>query len=220
MDYSICPRCGQKALSVATRCPRCGLPFETQFIGRAASGSKTRKIPPVLLVGGAMVLVLFASAIWLKPGVAPPGRPAVTAIAPAPIPGRVPAAAPPTESLPVPPAQALGRAADSIQGLPSHPIETPSKALPPVTDSAVPAAPVAVAAAVDSPATQRMYATTWINVRSDRSNAAPVLRILKPGELVRVDLPGRGWYRVASDSQPQGFVDRRYLSDSPPTTPP
>ncbi len=63
---------------------------------------------------------------------------------------------------------------------------------------------------------QRRYANTWMNVRADRSNTAPVVRVLRPGEEVQVDLLKQGWYRVVSDSQALGYADQRYLDTMPP----
>jgi ribosomal protein L37E len=224
MDYSICPRCGQKALHVATRCPRCGLPFETQFVG-AASASKPKRIPIGLVIGGGVAVVLFAAGIWLKAPVTPPARLPVTAVQPVVAPQLPPA----------PAEQAAGTGTDTVSTLPSHPVDTPREAPPPVVDTVRPpapapaapaaepvksAAPTSAAMPIDTAGGKRFYASTWINVRSDRSNTAPVLRILKPGEVVRVDVLERGWYRVAGDTTSPGYVDRRFLSDSSPTSPP
>ena len=55
-----------------------------------------------------------------------------------------------------------------------------------------------------------------MNVRADRSNTAAVIRILRPGEEVLVDLLKQGWYRVVTDSQALGYVDQRYLDTVPP----
>lgn len=63
------------------------------------------------------------------------------------------------------------------------------------------------------------YATTWMNVRADRNNTATVIRILHPGEEVLVDLLEQGWYRVVTDGQATGHVDRRLLDTSPPPAP-
>jgi hypothetical protein len=59
-----------------------------------------------------------------------------------------------------------------------------------------------------------------MNVRADRSSTAPVIRILHPGEVILVDSLKQGWYRVVSDLQGLGYVDRRYLDTSPPVASP
>ena len=91
MSYSVCPNCGQKALTVATRCPRCGLAFEEQFFGRTEIAPKPRRIPLTvliigaglaLLVGNELVLKLKAPVRQAQPG-APPA-PVVIVMPPAP----------------------------------------------------------------------------------------------------------------------------------------
>jgi hypothetical protein len=66
----------------------------------------------------------------------------------------------------------------------------------------------------------RRYAGTWINVRSARGNAAPVIRILHPGDPVLVDSLVRGWYRVIASGEAVGYLDRRYLDTLPPSLQP
>lgn len=58
MSYIECPKCGQRALSVATRCPRCGHAFPTQFIRHPVSEPKLRRLWPVLIATGALVAVV------------------------------------------------------------------------------------------------------------------------------------------------------------------
>jgi hypothetical protein len=75
-------------------------------------------------------------------------------------------------------------------------------------------------ATADSGATVRRYTTTWVNVRAGRSNTAPVIRILRPRQMVLVGSLEQGWYRVMNDRQAPGFVDGRYLNAVPPAVPP
>jgi len=210
MDYHHCPNCGQKALSVATRCPRCGLPFETQFLGHQAPGSKRSRMPLALLVTGTVAALLVANALLQRPGVIPPVSPPATAID----------SAPPPASLPQSPTESLGPAADSVRTAPSPPSRLPNESPAPAADSAGLAAPNRTTEPVATAAAQRRYASTWMNVRAYPSSAAPVIRILRPGEVVLVDSLERGWYRVVTDRQALGYVDRRYLDTSPPQTPP
>jgi ribosomal protein L37E len=51
--YMECPQCGRKALSVATRCPHCGVAFPSRPLQRSPPGNRLR---PVLAVGGVLVL--------------------------------------------------------------------------------------------------------------------------------------------------------------------
>jgi uncharacterized protein YgiM (DUF1202 family) len=67
---------------------------------------------------------------------------------------------------------------------------------------------------------KRLYSSTWLNLRAERRNSSPVLRILHPGEPVRVDSLSQGWYRVVSDGNQPGWVDRRLLDSLPPPAQP
>lgn len=194
--YIKCPSCGQKALSVATRCPHCGLAFETQLFRHPESGSKRSRTPLGLLLAAVVVLVLVVNGVRPKfsiaPTVAPPATTKVSAAPSRPQPLREPVAA----------------KAESVR--------SPSPAHPPISDSARSVTPTSEGVAVGAVVAQRRYASTWMNLRTERSNRAPVIRILRPGEVVLVDLLEQGWYRVVTDRQALGYVDRRYLDTSPP----
>ena len=69
---------------------------------------------------------------------------------------------------------------------------------------------------VETAGRHRRYAAMWMNVRADRSSSAAVLRILRPGELVQVDMLVQGWYRVVSAGEQPGWADRRLLDTLPP----
>jgi hypothetical protein len=58
MTYIECPQCRQRALSVATRCPRCGHNFPTQLIRHPVPDSELHKLRPVLAVAGALVALI------------------------------------------------------------------------------------------------------------------------------------------------------------------
>ncbi|MEO8637264.1 MAG: hypothetical protein ABI587_18480, partial [Gemmatimonadales bacterium] len=73
MSYTICPSCGQKALSVATRCPRCGVAFEDQFLSRARSAPTLRRTPLVFLIAGVVVALVGANALMRRLSTAPQG---------------------------------------------------------------------------------------------------------------------------------------------------
>jgi hypothetical protein len=90
-------------------------------------------------------------------------------------------------------------------------------------DSTPAAPPIADTAAVESPApvppvadddTEPRLASTWVNVRADRSGSAPVVTILEPGDTVLVDSLSRGWYRAVSAGQTLGYVDRSLVRAS------
>jgi uncharacterized protein YgiM (DUF1202 family) len=61
----------------------------------------------------------------------------------------------------------------------------------------------------------RRYARTWTNVRSGRGRFTSSVRVLNPGDAVLVDSLVRGWYRVAIDGRPIGYVYRSMLEVAP-----
>jgi hypothetical protein len=206
MSYIPCPKCGQNALSIATRCPRCGHPFDSRLWQAAASDPRRRPIPVGLVIAGVLVVLLVLSVVqqkpWRAPGTAPPPRPPTPMdSAPPPLPSP-PVAAAPAESVP---------ARDS-----APPVESPLLAADSVTAAAAPAPAPAPPASAQ---TELRYATTWVNVRADRSGTAPVLRILKPGGAVTVDSLRHGWYRVVEDGQTLGYVDRSLVGPTPESSP-
>ncbi len=220
MNYTICSSCGQKALSVATRCPRCGLAFEEQFLSRSRSTPKSRGMPLIVLIVGVVAALFGANALMRRITVAPQG------LVPPPAPGAGAVAVVPVPAADTPPAPRRDLPAASVESL------TPVARAPVVVDTPAPlprvVAPPAPVPAVVVPApvatgplpTQRRYASIWTNVRAARSNTSPVLRILRPGEVVQVDSLARGWYRVMSDGLPVGYADRRLLADAPSTDSP
>ncbi len=205
MSYVNCPDCNQKALSVATRCPRCGLAFEGRFAGPPVK--RSRPIVPILLLTGGLAGVLVAvNLVVRETGTAPPTRAPVV---------RPPAARAPVARAPVvsegmaPPPRA-----ESLPAAPptrTEPEPQPLVVAPP--PAARPAAEPRMALAV---AGESRYANTWVNVRAGRSPSAPVIRTLEPGELVAVDTPQQGWYRVVNGGREPGYVDGRFLDTAPP----
>jgi hypothetical protein len=210
MPYHQCPDCGQKALSVATRCPRCGVAFEDQFVGHRESGAKHSRVPLTLVATGVAAAILVASTLLHKPGVTPPAR----------LPGTARDSAPPAAPLPRPLTKPLGAAAETAPPASPAPTLVPRESPAPPADRAGLAAATRTTEPVATAQAQRRYASTWTNVRADRSGTAPVLRILRPGEPVRVDSLDRGWYRVVAEGHASGYVDRRYLDTSPPQASP
>lgn len=223
MAYIDCPQCGQSALSVATRCPRCGFGFTQHRLRHGQRRPPAGNKLPIWVVGGLVVLVaVFLIGEGSNGGVTVP-----------PIAG----------GLGEDPAEVVIQADSEREGADSAQAagDVPSVALTPsaVADPSprldtVP--PIMATAPIDSaPASNpvvvtivppeansamlpehRRWARTWVNVRAGRSGSSEAVRILNPGELVGVDSLGRGWYRVSVDGVPVGYVDRSLLAQAPP----
>ncbi|MGH7535366.1 MAG: SH3 domain-containing protein [Gemmatimonadales bacterium] len=190
MTYIECPECGQRALDVATRCPRCGHAYPSHFLPRPAP--RLHQLRPLLALGG--VAGVLALVVLVVVALNRAGPEAVTA---------PPVAAPP------PP--------DTAPSAPSLPA---SKPLAPAGDSSPPIAPPPSSVAPAVGEQVRRYARTWINVRGGRSAGAPALRVLNPGDAVLVDSLERGWYRVLVDGRTLGYAHRANLGAAPPPAPP
>jgi len=186
MSYIQCPQCGQKALSVASQCPRCQTPLE------APSSPRRRPIPPWVIVGAAAAVLFVVAGISRQLQVTV-GNPSVpTAVPPS---APVPAAKPVTVISPPAPSESLRPAvADS----PATAV-TPAPAPPPTPPPAAPPR--------HSETGERRYASTWVNVRAGPSGKAPIVRILQPGESIQVDSLREGWYQVLANGGPGGYVD-------------
>jgi hypothetical protein len=170
-----CPQCGRKALSVATRCPHCGVAFPSKPLQRSAPGYRLDRMRPVLAVGGVLVLsaVLLAVVLPRLASVAAPAR-----------------AAPSGETSPT--LATLPRAVPADSLVAAGPSDAVTPVQPPVASSA-PITPTS-----PSPLAKR-FARTWVNVRGGRGRATPTVRVLNPGDAVQVDSLSRGWYRVLID---------------------
>jgi hypothetical protein len=192
MSYILCPHCGQKALSVATRCPHCGRGFDRRPWQFEGVGTRRRRIPVGWIVGAVAVAVVVLSVVQREYQVAV----------------KAPSAPPPVatvEPSPPPPAAA--------------PIEAPPPSAVSSDTAPTPAVEPAPAPLVSGPL-ERRYASTWVNVRTSRSPAAPVVLVLKPRETVMVDSLRQGWYRAVADGRTLGYVDRSLVGTAPESVPP
>ena len=132
MNDTVCPKCGHKALSVATRCPRCGQAFDTRYYQHSSQGPRRKLAIPGLLIAGVVLMILAANAVWRLPGTTS-GRPTQSgalAPSPAPQPGpeqKVAAPAGRADSLAVAPSRERTPASD-----PPPPIQTGNRAPAPI----------------------------------------------------------------------------------------
>jgi len=222
MAYIDCPQCGQSALSVATRCPRCGFGFTQHRLRHGRHGRHSDNRLPMWVGGG---LVILAVVFLLGEG----GNGGVTV---PPIAGGLD-----QESAEVVVQTDSGgeSAADSAVVQPAvevpqevastTPTASPAVSLdtvPPIV-AAAPAeyrpVPDPIVVTIVPPVVfegERRWAKTWVNVRAGRSGSSEAVSVLNPGEPVGVDSLGQGWYRVLVDGVPLGYVDRSFLAPAPP----
>ena len=201
MTYINCPSCGQKALTVATRCPRCGAAFESR-LSRHPETVSTRprlSLSPLIIV--ALAVILGVVAVRHKRAVPSPTPPPTSPVDSASSPRHRPAGAPAV-------------AADSTRAaLPPSPPQSESP--PPASNRARVSEPTPFTGPPVSDRTARRYARTWVNIRARPSSTAPVIRVLRPRQVVLVGSLEQGWYRVMDDREASGFVDGRYLDATP-----
>ena len=189
MAYIVCPECGQRALSVATRCPRCAHEFPAHPLRRSVRKSGLDNLRPGLIGAGAIIAVVVIFAVVRHQGdssavVVPP----VTA---------------PLNSLPPVPSQP---ALDTLAS-------TGDSSRPDASARSV--APTQPAAWRPEGEQMERYATTWVNVRGEPSPGAPPVRVLRPGQAVLIDSLRKGWYRVSVDGRALGYVYSTYLDTIP-----
>jgi hypothetical protein len=215
MAFIKCPECGQTALSIASVCPKCGYllmqhtpphgstdalhrcPRCDKYVDRHAPRCAYCAFPIALwrkarwgmlaVVG----LVIVLAAIWgfgtLKP--TSPVQP--IAQTPAPV-------------VPTP--------------MPSEPEDTtPVVAAPIVVDTLTPRAGPSDStpqpAPIDTIATVDRWVVTWANLREGPGLDQPVIRILLPGERVRVAPASRGFAAVYGTEGFDGYVAVSLLSE-------
>jgi len=118
MAYIECPKCGQRALSVATRCPRCGNSFPTQFLRRSGSKPEAQRLRRLLVVAGALLAVVVVVVVLQRQA----GPRAVAVPAPT---------APHDTALPIP-SQVRGEPSASAGDSSRSVVESPSGTPPPV----------------------------------------------------------------------------------------
>jgi len=207
MSYLTCTNCGQKTPGEPSKCPHCGRPFGRPAQRAEGSGSRRRSISVAVLLASAALIIIAAHELWPRLTVAPSAAPRET---------------PTVSTPPQPPAPASRQSGaapvESVRAVLPSPSRPAAESRPPVGDTAGPVAPTAPPEPVSIDAAHQRFAQVWANVRAERSNTAPVLRVLRPGEVVAVDSLQQGWYRVVTD-QVVGYVDQHYLDTLPPSGP-
>ena len=215
MSYVECPKCGLRALSVATQCPHCGLDFLTQPAKRLAPEPEAPRLPPQLLRGAGAVLALALVVVLVVALVRHLGGPKQA--------GMAPPASLTVDSAPPAPARSAKEEPSAV--LPDSAKSTPARdtvrpvAPPPSVASPPKATPPKV---TPSPTGSQLlrYTTDFVNVRRARDPKAAVVRVLKRGQAVQADSLKEQWYRVLLDGQPIGYVYRGYLTSTPPRSRP
>jgi hypothetical protein len=216
MAFIKCPECGQTALSIASVCPKCGhllmqhtppqgggdtlqrCPRCRKYVDRRATQCEFCAFPLTLwrrvrwgmlaLLGIAVVVAATIGFRSLRSG--PSGEQATQLPEPAlPAPTIAPTTPVPEDSTPVVAVPILVDA-------------------PPSPDTLVD--PVPTVPAVD---TEDRWLVTWANLREGPGLDYPVLRILLPGERVRVARPARGFAAVYGSEGLEGYVAVSLLSD-------
>lgn len=200
--YTVCGNCGQRALTVATRCPHCRHPFDAHFYQRTTATPISRRIP-IGLIAAALVITVAVANLLRRYLTAGRQTAASGPVVPAPpTPARLDSAALVVSPRPTPAPEAFAPPGDSLPAAP-HATDTTTAR----TDEAT------------APPGVRRYATTWVNVRAERSGTAQVVRVLAPGDVVEVEGLRQGWFRLVSAQLPAGYVDGRFLDSLPPATP-
>jgi hypothetical protein len=106
-----CPKCGHVALSVATRCPRCGAAFDANYFKHELPAPRYRRSTTLILLLVAVLVVVLANLARRLPGTRPTARAPVATVdssQPSPNPVSIATAAPkPAPSAPPTPTDAI-----------------------------------------------------------------------------------------------------------------
>lgn len=205
---SECRRCGGKVLSKARVCPYCGL----------TKPARRSRMLALLVVGGLAASIALLS---LQDRLAPGGLPiadTVTAADPitdlgvataAPRPAPAPPAARGTPaSVPDSPAVAVASRDSLPVGAAGDSVAARDTMADPAAAVAVPAVPL-----------QTRWAADWANIREGRSLDAPVVGLVRRGEMVQVANQAEGWWEVYRGGRFLGYVAADLLLTEPPAIP-
>jgi len=228
MAYIECPQCGQSALDVATRCPRCGFGFAQHRLRHGERRPTERHRYPLWIGGSILVLATvflagrrggFSGGVTVPPVASGlDSEPQSVLVQTDSGAGQPDGDAPVTANS----ADDTTSMAGSTEGV-DDAIPVADGAVSPTPSPRDTAARVVVieppgtpAPALPAPPVDIRWASTWVNVRAGRSGSSEAVRVLNPGDQVGVDSLGRGWFRVLIDGVPVGYVDRSFLAMSPP----
>ena len=77
--YVTCSECGKRALSVATRCPRCGYEFPPKPLRRRSSTPDFRRLLPLVVVAGVVAATVALATALMRRTADRAGAPATAA---------------------------------------------------------------------------------------------------------------------------------------------
>lgn len=241
MTYIRCPECGQKALSVATRCPKCGLVLSQNpmisggvrglvecrhchkliqqgvqacpYCGHSAWWDARRLTGAAII---AVAVVVVGAGVWFLAAQVGGGSRSGGG---APEPQRtVPPAPAVASSITLVPRDtaAVRDTVPPISELPALQ-ETDSarrRQAPAPPETAEDLAPVPVSGPTGSLVVR--WTSNWVNLRRGPGIAYTVLDVFRPGRRIEVGRPRGGWWPVYDDGVMVGYVSGSELSTVPP----
>lgn len=222
MAYIRCPNCGQRALDVATRCPKCAfvLAQNPMQLGRESDLVVCRRCHKMIprealtcsycgrrkvayrpwIIGGVFAAVaialLGAGVVAVRWCCGPTGTDAARQSAPAPAPLEV-----------VPQPRAEQGSEERARSTGRQEQEAPR------AEDVPPRVPPGEAA---TPGTVVRWTRDWVNLRAGRGVGTLILRVLRPGERLEVGSPQSGWWAVYVDGTVVGYVAGSELTATPP----
>jgi ribosomal protein L37E len=204
-EFIECPRCNKFIPHTAERCGFCGYP-------RRARRRMWWAVGTVAFVAALVTAVYGYRQVSGRSVTPTPPTTAQTPEEPA------PTAAPVESTTAGGEGQQPAPSAESIVVTPSVPGASDSVRTAPATTAGAqvtpPPAPPRRPTTV--PSTVNRWATTWANLREGPGTAYPVVRVLEPGERIRVASPTRGFWAVYDDDTIEGYVANSLLSDRQP----
>ena len=206
-----CRSCGHQVRTRTRVCPNCGAQDPAHWPRAARSA-----LAATVGVAAVVVLTLMATSKELPDhaggrGAVVPPETTVTVAAQPETTATTPAAAP-ASSATVQPADPAPAPSTAVSPRPQPPVadSTPG----PVAAAPIPARPDS--SALLSSALQTRWTTTWVNVRDEPSDGAPILRVLGPATAVRGAAARWGWWAVRLGGDSVGYIAGALLSSRKP----